>query len=162
YTGLARATVSVGDVLFAADFHNGKIDVINSSFAQITLPGGNFTDPNLPAGFSPYNVQVFGPQLYVTYAKPDPATGDAQAGSGFGFVDVFNLDGSLSRRLVSQGAVDAPWGLAMAPSTFGRFRGDLLVGNHGDGTISAFDPTTGAFQGQLLDPHGNVVRIDGL
>src|SRR5262249_2709616 len=161
YTGLTEATVSVGDVLYAADFHNGRIDVINSSFTQIAL-SGNFTDPNLPAGFSPYNIQLLGGQLYVTYAKPDPATGDAQAGAGLGFVDVFSLDGTLSRRLASAGSLDAPWGLAMAPSTFGQFGGDLLVANHGDGTISAFDPTNGAFLGQLLDPHGNVVKISGL
>src|SRR5262249_31044139 len=115
-----------------------------------------------PAGFSPYNVQAIGSQLYVTYAKPDPATGDAQAGPGLGFVDVFNLDGTLSRRLASAGSLDAPWGLAMAPPGFWQFGGDLLVGNHGDGTISAFDPATGAFLGQLLDPNGNVVSISGL
>src|SRR5262249_33018139 len=137
YTGLTEATVSGGDALFAADFHNGKIDVINSGFFKITLPG-NFTDPNLPSGFSPYNIQLLGGKLYVTYPKLDVAPGDAQAGPGLGVVDVFNLDGTFARRLATAGTLDAPWGLAMAPSTFGPFGGDLLVGNHGDGTISAF------------------------
>src|SRR5262249_36395254 len=95
YTGLTEALSSSGDALFAADFHNGKIDVIDSGFVKITLPG-NFIDPTLPAGFLPYNVQALGGQLYVTYAKIDVTTGDPLAGAGLGVVDVFNAHRTLS------------------------------------------------------------------
>jgi uncharacterized protein (TIGR03118 family) len=169
YTGLARATVNGADFLYAADFHGGKIDVLNSGFIKQTLGTGglgSFTDPDLPKGYAPYNVQQLNGKLYVTYAKIDPATGKASAGQGQGFVNVFNLDGSpglpSGLRLVSRGSLNAPWGIAIAPSSFGPFGGALLVANHGDGTISAFDASTGAFLGQLLDPFGNQLTIDGL
>lgn len=168
YTGLARATtISGANLLYAADFRNGKIDVFDSAFAKMALPPGAFTDPNLPTGYAPYNVQQLNGKIYVLYAKVDPATGKAVPGLGSGFVDVFNLDGSPGLpngliRLISRGNLNAPWGIALAPLGFGPFSGALLVGNHGDGTISAFDPNTGSFLGQLLDPFGNPITIDGL
>jgi uncharacterized protein (TIGR03118 family) len=174
YTGLTIATLpgpnGGSTFLYAADFHNGKIDVLNSAFAKTTIPGGpsqQFVDPSLPQGYKPYNVQELGSKLYVTYAKVDPATGKASAGAGQGFVNVFNLDGSPGlpnglTRLVSHGSLNAPWGAAIAQNSFGSFGGDLLIGNNGDGTIDVFDPLTGAFLGMLLDPMGNPITNSGL
>jgi uncharacterized protein (TIGR03118 family) len=124
-------------------------------------------DPNLPKGYAPYNIQELGGKLYVMYAKVDPATGKASAGAGQGFVNVFNLDGSPglpngNTRLISGINVNAPWGAAIAPPSFGPFAGDLLIGNNGDGTIDVFDPLTGAFLGMLLDPTGNPITNSGL
>ena len=172
YTGLATAQLpaGIGAFLYAADFRNGKIDILNSNFTKVTtIPGGTsqpFRDATLPQGYAPYNIQTLNGKLYVTYAKVD-ATGKASAGPGQGFVDVFNLDGSPGLpnglvRLVSRGNLNAPWGVAIAPASFGEFAGALLVGNNGDGTINAFDPTTGAFLGMLLDPLGNPITNAGL
>jgi uncharacterized protein (TIGR03118 family) len=172
YTGLATAKLpaSTGTFLYAADFRNGKIDILNSNFAKVTsIPGGTsqpFRDPTLPQGYAPYNIQTLNGKLYVTYAKVD-ATGKPSAGASQGFVDVFNLDGSPGLpnglvRLVSRGSLNAPWGLAIAPASFGEFAGALLVGNNGDGTINAFDPTSGLFLGTLLDPLGSPITNTGL
>jgi uncharacterized protein (TIGR03118 family) len=130
------------------DFHNNAISVFNSSFTQVSLTG-NFTDPSLPSGFAPFGIQAFGGQLYVTYAMQDAAKHDDVACPGCGFVDVFNTDGTFVKRLISMGALSSPWGLAWAPGNFGKFSNDLLVGNFGDGTINAFDPTTGAQLGAI-------------
>jgi uncharacterized protein (TIGR03118 family) len=165
YTGLARATANGANFLYAADFHGGKIDVLNSGFIKQTLGTGGFgtfTDPDLPKGYAPYNIQLLSGKLYVSYAKVDPATGKALPGAGQGFVNAFDVNGNLVQRLVSRGPLNAPWGLTIAPPSFGQFGGALLVGNHGDGTISAFDMSTGAFLGQLLNPFGNLLTIDGL
>jgi uncharacterized protein (TIGR03118 family) len=152
YTGVAFSTSASGSYIFAADFANGKIEVIPSSGSP-ALPG-NFTDPGLPSGYVPFNVEKIGSLLYVTYAPKDESTG-----AGTGFVSVFDLNGNFVRRLISGGvptsALDNPWGLALAPSTFGQFGGDLLVGNFGDGRINAYDNTTGAFVGTLSDINGN-------
>ena len=173
YTGLATASLPLpaGAFLYAADFRNAKIDILNSNFAKVTtIPGGTshpFVDPSLPLGYAPYNIQTLNGKLYVTYAKVDPATGKASAGAGQGFVNVFNLDGSPGLpnglvRLVTHGSLNAPWGLAIAPASFGEFAGALLVGNNGAGTIDAFDPTSGLFLGTLLDPMGNPITNAGL
>src|SRR5262249_34043892 len=144
YDGLAIGDAGGAHFLYAADFHNGKIDVIDGQFNQVALGTngfGTFTDPNLPAGFAPFNVQNLGGKLFVTYAKQNAAaTGDV-AGPGNGFVDVFDTSGNLLQRLVSGGALNSPWGLALAPANFGDFSNDLLVGNFGDGTINAYNPT---------------------
>jgi uncharacterized protein (TIGR03118 family) len=165
YDGLAIGDFNGAHFLYAADFHNGKIDVIDGQFNQVTLGTngfGTFTDPNLPRGFAPFNIQNLGGKLYVTYAQQN-ATGTRDvAGPGNGFIDVFDTSGHFLQRLVSNGALNSPWGLALAPSNFGSFSNDLLVGNFGDGTISAYNPTTGAFVGQMLDEDGNAIHIDGL
>src|SRR5262245_32519996 len=138
YDGLAIGDVGGAHFLYAADFHNGKIDVIDGQFQLVDLSTDEFsafTDPNLPDGFAPFNVQNLGGKLYVTYAKQNAAaTGDV-AGPGNGFVDVFDTSGNLLQRLVSGGSLNSPWGLALAPANFGDFSNDLLVGNFGDGTI---------------------------
>jgi uncharacterized protein (TIGR03118 family) len=162
YKGLALATTRKhGTLLYAADFHGAKIDVFDSAFRPVTLPGA-FVDRGLPAGFAPFNVQELGGRLYVAYAKQDADAEDEVAGEGLGFVDVYSTRGHLLRRLVSQGNLNAPWGLALAPKRFGGFGGELLVGNFGDGKINVYDPRSGHFQGQLVNEDGNPIQIDGL
>jgi uncharacterized protein (TIGR03118 family) len=161
YKGLAEASNAGGDFLCAANFHSGAIDVFDAVFSQTALPG-SFVDPNLPSGYAPFNIQSLGGQLCVTYALQDPTGEDDLPGAGHGFVDVFDSNGSLLRRLVSGGVLNSPWGVALAPSDFGAFSNDLLVGNLGDGRINAFDPITGGFEGFLTDPDGNPIVIDGL
>ena len=156
YTGLTR----IGGMLYAANFHSGTVDVFNGSFAQVSVSGG-FVDPNLPSGFAPFNVQSIGGLLYVTYAKQG-AGGSNLPGPGNGFVDVFDANGVLQKRLVSGGALNSPWGLALAPAGFGSIGNDLLVGNFGDGLINVFDDTTGALIGTLADLGGTPLLNDGL
>ena len=138
---------SSGTFLYASDFKNGKIDVFNSTYTQVSL-SGSFTDPNLPAGYSPYNIQLVNGRLYAEYAPIGP-NGQPMVGPGNGVVDVFDTNGNFVQRLISNGQLNVPWGIALAPSSFGQFGGDLLVGNFGNGWINAFNPTTGAFAGTL-------------
>jgi uncharacterized protein (TIGR03118 family) len=161
YKGLAIASNGGATMLYAANFHAGTIDVFNDAFAPVTVPGG-FVDPNLPAGFAPFNVQEIAGRLVVAYAQQDADAEDEVAGAGLGYVDVFDANGHLLRRLISQGQLNAPWGLALAPKRFGAFGGDLLVGNFGDGAINAYDPRTGDFRGTLKNKDGNQIRINGL
>ena len=162
YKGLAISDPGMSNaVLYATNFRAGTIEAYTSSFAQAILPG-TFTDPNLPQGYAPFNDKVINGELYVTYAKQDAAKHDDEAGAGNGFVDIFNLDGTWKARLISQGALDSPWGLQIAPSSFGSLAGDLLVGNFGNGMINAYDPTTGAFEGALDGSDGSPLVIDGL
>lgn len=161
YLGLALASNASGNFLFAADFHNAKIDVLDSSF-HLTHLAGSFTDPTLPSGYAPFNVAAINGKLYVSYAKQDADAEDEVTGRGLGFVSVFDTNGNFERRLVSRGALNAPWGMVQAPPTFGEFGGALLVGNLGDGHINAFNPTTGAFLGALSGPRGRPLVIDGL
>ena len=161
YKGLALANNGTGNFLYAADFHNDKIDVLDSSF-HLTHLAGSFTDPNLPKGYAPFNIASINGKLYVTYAKQDADRHDDVAGAGHGFIDVFDTNGNFEQRLVSRGDLNSPWGLALAPATFGQFGGDLLVGNFGDGKIHAYDPNTGKFQGTLSESPGHPIVIDGL
>jgi uncharacterized protein (TIGR03118 family) len=162
YKGLAIATTRKhGTLLYAADFHGAKIDVFDDHFAPLTLPGA-FVDRGLPAGYAPFNIQELGGRLYVAYAQQDADAEDEVAGAGLGFVDVYDTRGHLLKRLVSQGQLNAPWGLVLAPRHFGGFGRDLLVGNFGDGKINAYDPRNGHFKGQLANEDGNPIQIDGL
>jgi uncharacterized protein (TIGR03118 family) len=157
YKGLALAS----NVLYAANFNAGTVDMFDANFAPITLTNA-FVDPNMPTNYAPFNVQAFDDKLYVTYAQQDAEKSDDVAGVGNGFVDVYDLSGNLQKRLTSAGLLNSPWGLAMAPATFGPFPGALLVGNFGDGLINAFDPNTGALLGTLSDASGIPIKIDGL
>jgi uncharacterized protein (TIGR03118 family) len=161
YKGLALGSTSSGDFLYAANFNAGTVDVFNSTFAPATVSGG-FADPTIPAGYAPFNIQNLGGMLYVTYAKQDAAKHDDVAGAGFGFVNVFDTNGKLVKRLASNGVLNSPWGLALAPSNFGTYSNDLLVGNFGDGTINAYDPQSNSFLGTLLNGNGLPLTIDGL
>lgn len=161
YKGLALGNNGSGNFLYAANFFSGKIDVFDNTFAPAMLAGG-FTDPNLPSGYAPFNIQNIGGKLYVTYAKQDAAKQDDVDGPGNGYVDTYDFNGQLIQRLVSNGPLNSPWGLALAPSTFGPLGGDLLVGNFGDGTINGFNPITGAFIGSLAGLQGQPIVIPGL
>jgi uncharacterized protein (TIGR03118 family) len=159
YFGLAFATTATGSYLYAANFGAGRIDVVATT--GLTSLSGSFTDPNLPAGYAPFNIQKLGDALYVTYALRG-ANGDEVVGVGNGFVNKFDLDGNLIGRVASNGLLNAPWGVAIAPAGFGSLGGSLLVGNFGDGTIHAYDPTSGDFIGTLHDSFGGTLSIDGL
>jgi len=167
YKGLAIDSATAGQFLYATDFHNGKVDIFDSSFHAVTIPGA-FTDPNLPAGFAPFGIQNINGTIYVTYALQDQDKEDDVAGPGNGYVDAYDTSGNLIRRVASAGELNSPWGLALAPADFGRFSGDLLIGNFGDGRIHAFDPAqltaTGEFEavGLLHSAAGKPVQIDGL
>jgi uncharacterized protein (TIGR03118 family) len=161
YKGLAIGSFGGSNYLYAANFFAGTIDVIDQNYGAATLPG-SFLDPNLPPGFAPFNVQNFGGQLYVTYAKQDASKHDDVPGAGNGFVNIFDTSGNIVRRLISNGALNSPWGLVLAPTNFGAFSGALLVGNFGNGKINAFDPATGNLLGSLQDPAGNPIQIQGL
>ena len=143
YKGLAIGTADVGKgmatYLYATDFHNGRIDVFDSTFASQTWAGA-FIDPRLPKGYAPFGIQNLKGLLFVTYAKTQPGSDDELAGQGRGVVDVFVTDGTFFGRVARGGGLNAPWGLAWAPDDFGRFSGDLLVGNFGDGKIHAYRP----------------------
>lgn len=161
YKGLALGSNSQGDSLYATNFHNGTVDVFDSSFHQVQLDG-SFSDPNLPPRYAPFGIANINGLLYVTYAKQNSEKHDDIAGIGHGFVDVFDTDGHLVNRLISRGVLDSPWGLTVAPSQFGKFSNDLLVGNFGNGNINAYDPSTGAFKGTLRDMDHQPITIDGL
>src|SRR5436309_13431151 len=159
FKGLAIA----GDRLYATDFHNGKVDVFDGSFGDVNTPGA-FDDPSIPAGYAPLGIQNVGGDIFVTYAKQDADAEDDVAGQGLGFVDEFDASGALIARVAQRGQLNSPWGLAMAPAGFGRFSGDLLVGNFGDGQITAFEPESNgrfAARGQLRTASGSVLTIDG-
>ncbi|HET8872360.1 MAG TPA: TIGR03118 family protein [Gaiellaceae bacterium] len=162
YKGLAIADTAAGPRLYAADFHNARIDVFNGSFGLV--PGG-FEDSSLPAGYAPFNVQTIGDRVFVAYAKQDEAAEDEVAGQGTGFVDAYDLAGNLLARVAQHGQLNAPWGLALAPVGFGRFGGDLLVGNFGDGQINAYEELpNGHFEhrGELRGSDNKPLTIDGL
>jgi len=161
YKGLALAASGSNNYLYATDFHNGTVDVFDSAFAKVNL-GGSFTDRALPAGYAPFGIQAVGSQLYVTYALQDAAKHDDVHCPGCGFVDVFNTDGTFVKRLASMGSLNSPWGIALVTGNFGKFSGDLLVGNFGDGTINAFDPNTGAFLGTVDGTNGMPLVNEGL
>jgi uncharacterized protein (TIGR03118 family) len=160
FKGLAIA----GDRLYATDFHNGKVDVFDGSFGDVNTPGA-FVDPSIPAGYAPFGIQNIGGNIFVTYAKQDADAEDDVAGQGHGFVDEYDASGALLGRVAMHGQLNSPWGLALAPASFGRFGGDLLVGNFGDGQITAFEQqSNGRFEprGQLRSVDGGVLTIDGL
>ena len=161
YKGSAFQNILGNGYLYAANFHTGKIDVYKGNGAAPNL-AGNFVDPGIPAGYAPFNVQDIGDKIYVTYALQNAAGDEDVAGPGHGFVSVFDNQGNFISRVGSQGTLDSPWGLALAPSSFGAYAGDLLVGNFGDGTINVFDLATNSFLAQLLASDGNPLVIDGL
>jgi uncharacterized protein (TIGR03118 family) len=163
YKGLAIATTPSGPELFAADFHNDKIDVFDSNFKLLHNTG--FVDPAMHDHFAPFDVQVIGSRVFVAYARQDEDAHDELAGQGRGFVDVYDLSGNLLGGIDGHGQLNAPWGLALAPASFGTFAGDLLVGNFGDGRINAYrevSPNTFVHDGKLRGADNQPLQIDGL
>lgn len=161
YKGLALASNAGANFLYATDFHNNKIDVFDTNFAKVTMPG-KFQDPTLPAGFAPFGIQAIGARLFVTYAMQDSAKHDDVAGPGMGFVDIYDTAGNLLQRLASRGPLNAPWGIAQAPDNFGSLSGAILIGNFGDGTINAFNPATGTFMSTVTLSNKMPFMQDGL
>jgi uncharacterized protein (TIGR03118 family) len=148
YTGLAINAAQTR-IYAANDAGAGRIDVFDSAFAPVSLPGA-FVDPNLPVGLVPFNVQDIGGKVNITYA-PAGRPNMTAATAGMGAVDVFDENGNFLQRLITGGPLAAPWGVALAPAGFGAFGGDLLVGNFSfvDSGINAFDPITGKFMGTI-------------
>jgi uncharacterized protein (TIGR03118 family) len=161
YKGLALGGNGTDVLLYATDFANGKVDVFDKAFKPVMAAGG-FADPGMPEDFSPFGIQNMNGDIYVTFAKKEAGAHDETAGKGLGFVDVFDGDGNLIHRVASRGALNAPWGLALAPAGFGKFGGNLLVGNFGDGNILAFDAHSGDFRGRLRTADGRPLKVDGL
>jgi uncharacterized protein (TIGR03118 family) len=161
YTGLALSGNGTTHLLYAANFPRARIDVFDGTFKRVSVPGG-FRDRHVPASYSPFGIQAINGDLYVTFAKRDANGEDEVQGAGLGFVDVFDPDGRLLRRIATHGVLNAPWGLALAPASFGEFGGALLVGNLGDGAINAFGPLTGKFLGSLRGRDNKRLHIDGL
>src|SRR5579863_4612160 len=174
YTGCALGGTAATPYLFAANFHAGTIDVYDADFNLNPAPfnqsvgpqpfsgSSSFSNLSIPFGFAPFNVQNINGTLFVTYAKQDAQKHTNVGGPGNGYVAMFNLNGSLIANLISQGPLNSPWGMAIAPANFGQFAGALLVGNFTDGTINAFNATSGATLGTLDDTAGNPIAIPGL
>lgn len=164
YKGLAIATTASGPRLYATDFANGRVDVFDGTWSFMAAPGG-FVDRKLPTNYAPFGIQTIGDRIFVTYGKQVPGSTDEAHGKGFGFVDAFDFNGNLLVRVAKHDHLNAPWGLAWAPESFGRFGGDLLVGNFGDGHINAYEEKANGhfeFRGFLKMDHGKPVAIDGL
>ena len=162
YKGLALSAGGSGQMLYASDFHNAKVDVFDATFAPVTLAAGAFTDPGIPAGFAPFGIQAIGGDIYVTYAMQDADAEDDVHGRGLGYVDVYDPNGALIRRVASRGELNAPWGVALAPAGFGTYSNDLLIGNFGDGRINVFDLKNGTPAGELRGADNRPIEIDGL
>jgi uncharacterized protein (TIGR03118 family) len=163
YKGLALVHVGTHAFLLATDFVGGRVDVFDDHFNLLPRLSALFRDRHLPKGYAPFNVLVAGKFVYVTFAKQEAGSTDEQHGRGLGFVDRFKLgedEGEGPERIASHGTLNAPWGLTIAPASFGRFAGALLVGNFGDGRISAFRGDD--FVGLVRDEHGQPIAIDGL
>lgn len=169
YTDLALVTNPGGTYLLAPNFGlGGNVEVYDSTFKPVTL-AGSFTDPNVPAGYAPYAIKVIGTQVFVTYTlrtvppfAPGNGTYQEILGTNTGFVSVFDVNGNFIARAVTGGNLNAPWGVAIAPAGFGIYAGDLLIGNFGDGLITAYNPTTYAYLGTVADGTGKAIAYPGL
>src|SRR4051812_39330786 len=161
YKGAALATIGANSYLYAANFKSSHIDVYKGNAGAPTL-AGTFTDPGLPAGYAPFNIQNLGGTLYVSYALTDPSSPDDVPGAGHGFVDSYDVNGNFLGRIATQGVLNSPWGLAIAPAGFENVGGELLVGNFGDGTINAFNLTTHVSDGPLKNLSNKPIVIGGL
>jgi uncharacterized protein (TIGR03118 family) len=164
YKGLAFASTADGPRIYATDFHSGHVDVFDGAWTKLGQPGA-FVDPGLPDGYAPFGIQAAGGRIFVSYAQQDAAGEDEVAGQGRGFVDVYDTSGALLGRVAQRGQLNAPWGLAVAPASFGRLGGDVLVGNFGDGQINAYEEQPNGhfeYRGELRGVDGKPLAIDGL
>lgn len=158
YKGLASATTPAGTFLYATNFRFGQVEMFDSNFNLVKT----FTDPHVTAGFVPFGIHNIGGNLYVTFALQNAEKKDDVSGPGNGYVDVFSPNGDLIHRLTSHGRLNSPWAVTLAPPTFGRFAGDILVGNFGDGRITAYGASSGLLLGQLTNAVGQRITIPGL
>jgi uncharacterized protein (TIGR03118 family) len=165
YKGLALGMVNGATFLYATDLHNNKVDVFDTNFDLPADMQGKFVDPNIPVGFVPFGIVTIGSQLYVTYAMQDAAKHDETTGAGLGYVDVFDFSGNFVSRFASSGALNAPWGIAVAPAGFASLAGDVLIGNFGDGKINIFTPNgtqLATSVGSLTGSGGQALSFAGL
>jgi uncharacterized protein (TIGR03118 family) len=163
YKGLAVSHNSFGPLLLAANFHDNSVDVFDGQFRPVVQIGQKlFSDPGLPAGYAPFNIVEIAGKVFVTYAKQDADRHDDVPGPGNGYIDVYTTFGQFVQRFASAGALNSPWGLAVAPAGFGQLAGTLLVGNFGNGWINAYNLATDRPVGPMLDTTGKPIRIDGL
>ena len=153
YKGATLGVANGHNFLYVTNFHTGRVETYNKNFHQVNPHG--FVDETLPAGYAPFGIRNFNGEIFVTYALQDAKGEDDVAGQGNGFVNVFDPSGNFLRRLVSNGNLNAPWGLALVD-------GELWIGNFGDGTINNYDPTTGAFLETISRANGDPVQFDGL
>jgi len=158
YKGIAQGTDGSNQFIFVTNFRSGLVEKYDTNLTMVS----SFTDTNLPAGYAPFGIENINGQLFVTFAIQNAEKHDDVSGPGNGFVDVFDVDGNLVRQFAANGTLNSPWGVVLAPGSFGKFSGTVLVGNFGDGTINAFALNTGAFLGQLTDSRGNAIAIDSL
>ena len=161
YKGLTSADTAQGPRLYAANFSQRKIDVFDGKYQPVTTTG-SFSDPQLPANYGPFGIKTIGNSIYVTYAEQSIDKGNDVGATGHGYIDIYSTDGQLQKRLTSNGPLNSPWGLAMAPSDFGAFSNKLLVGDFRDGYINVFDPDSGHLLGQVLNQDGQPLQIDML
>lgn len=162
YKGLALGSLNGRNVLFAANFRGGSVDVFDTSFSPVAMSASAFMDANLPQGFAPFNVQMMGGMVFVAFAKQDATLHDDVAGPGLGYVDAFSSDGRLLMRLEHGPWLNSPWAVVMAPKSFGKLSGRLLVGNFGSGQIVSYDAASGEFKGMLRGRRGKPITVDGL
>jgi uncharacterized protein (TIGR03118 family) len=160
YKGIAIGSNSSGNFIYASNFHAGTVDAFDGKFT--TALSGSFIDSNIPKGFAPFGIQNINGDIYVTYAKQNAEKTDDVHGLGNGYVDIFDNTGTFVRRFASQGQLNSPWGVVLAPASFGRFGGTIIIGNFGDGHLNAFDSGSGTFEGQLSQPNGGSLTIPGL
>jgi uncharacterized protein (TIGR03118 family) len=159
YKALTMASNGGKNFIYATDFHNGMVDVFDVDFKLVQ----SFTDPSIPAGFAPFGIQNIAGKIFVTYAKQLlPKAEDDEPGAGNGFVVVFNPDGTVAQRFASNGSLNSPWAITVAPAGFGPFAGAVLIGNFGDGKIGAYNAATGAFIDVLRDGGGAPIVLAGL
>ena len=162
YKGLATGNNSRGLFLYATNFRSGKIAVWDSTFGADATLNGKFIDNTIPSTFAPFGIQNINGQLWVTYAKQNAVKHDPVPGAGRGFVDVFDTDGNLLRHFATRGVLNAPWGVVQAPAHFGQFSNDILIGNFGDGKISAWDLKTRDFVDWVRDDQGTTIKLGTL
>ncbi len=162
YKGMALASAGGANYLYVANFHAATVDVFDTNFAPHSFGANAFVDSTIPSGFAPFNIQLIAGNLVVTYAKQDAAKHDDVAGPGNGYVDIYDTQGNLLRRLPHIIQMNSPWAIVLAPANFGAFSNDLLIGNFGSGSIMGFDPNSGNFIGLMQDQAKLQLRIDGL
>lgn len=162
YKGLAIAADAMGNTLiYVTNFRAGTVETYNTSWKP-ALTADAFRDPTLPRGYAPFNIVPISGKMYVTYAVQDALKHDDVAGMSHGIVDTFDLAGENMVRFAQHGQLDSPWGITVAPASFGSIAGDILIGNFGNGHVNIFDPNTREFVDKLRDPHGQAIVIDGL
>ena len=162
YKGLAIGMTAGGARIYATNFSSAEVEIYDFKFRRINRNAGAFTDSQLPANYAPFGIQNVGGNIVVTFAKRTPGSKDEMHGAGLGFVDVFDLTGKLLLRLQHNQTMNAPWGIAQAPSDFGTFSHRFLIGNFGDGTIQAYNAVGGKLEGTLQDANGAPIWIQGL